>query len=146
MSILRVSPEEALRLLREEGYTYLDVRSIPEFEEGHPEGAYNVPLMHMTPAGMQANGDFLAVVQQTFPESTKLVLGCKSGGRSLRAAEQLTHAGFQHIVDQKAGWAGQTDQFGRVAEEGWGPKGLPASKETEPDHGYEALLKKAFSG
>ena len=70
----------------------------------------------------------------------------RRSGRSLRAAEQLTHAGFKHVVDQKAGWAGQTDQFGRVAEEGWGPKGLPATKETEPDHGYESLLKKAFSG
>ncbi len=146
MSILRVSPEEALRLLQDEGYTYLDVRSIPEFEDGHPEGAYNVPFMHMTPAGMEANGDFLAVAQQVFPEHTKLVVGCKSGGRSLRAAEQLVHAGFAHVVDQKAGWAGQTDQFGRIAEEGWGPKGLPASKETPHGHGYAELLKKAYGG
>lgn len=146
MSIKRVDPEEALRLLREEGYTYLDVRSIPEFEDGHPEGAFNVPIMHMTPGGMEENADFLAVIQQIFPEDTKLVLGCKSGGRSLRAADMLAHAGFRHVVDQKAGWAGQTDQFGRIAEEGWGPKGLPASKVTAPEHGYEALLKKAYGG
>jgi len=119
MSIRRVTPEEALRLLQQEGYMYLDVRSIPEFEEGHPEGAFNVPLLQ---------------------------LGCKSGGRSLRAAEQLLHAGFVHVVDQKAGWAGQTDQFGRIAEEGWGPKGLPASKATAPGHGYDVLLKKAYGG
>ena len=146
MAILRVDPEEALRLMRDEGYVYLDVRSIPEFEEGHPEDAFNVPVMHMTPAGMEANGDFLAVVQQIFAADTKLVLGCKSGGRSLRAAEQLKVAGFSNVVDQKAGWAGATDQFGRIAAEGWGPKGLPASKVTAPGHGYDALLKKAFGG
>lgn len=145
MSTLRIGPEEALRLLREEGYTYLDVRSIPEFEDGHPDGAYNVPLLHMTPAGMENNADFLNVVQLIFPTDSKLVLGCKSGGRSLRAAELLAHAGYENVVDQKAGWAGATDQFGRIAEIGWGPKGLPSSKQTAPGHGYEALLKRALS-
>ena len=28
------------------GYTYVDVRSIPEFAQGHPAGAVNVPLLH----------------------------------------------------------------------------------------------------
>jgi rhodanese-related sulfurtransferase len=46
MPVKRVTPEQALELMRAEGYSYLDVRSVPEFDEGHPEGAYNVPLLH----------------------------------------------------------------------------------------------------
>ena len=145
MTIRRVDPDEALRLLRDEGYSYLDVRSIPEFEDGHPEGAFNIPLLHMTPAGMQPNADFVAVVEHAFPKDTKLVLGCKAGGRSLRAAELLAQRGYVNLVDQRAGWAGQTDPFGRISEPGWGPKGLPASTTTPPDHGYESLSRRALA-
>ena len=42
----RVSPQEARDLMEKDGYVYVDVRSIPEFDAGHPAGAYNVPLMH----------------------------------------------------------------------------------------------------
>ena len=43
MSFANVSVREA-RDKQREGYIYVDVRSIPEFEQGHPEGAVNVPL------------------------------------------------------------------------------------------------------
>ena len=63
MPVKRVSPEEARDLMEKEGYTYLDVRSIPEFEAGHPKGAYNIPLNHMGPGVMSPNPDFMAVVR-----------------------------------------------------------------------------------
>ncbi len=43
--VKRVTPPEAAALLAE-GWIYLDVRSIPEFDLGHPTGAVNVPLLH----------------------------------------------------------------------------------------------------
>ncbi len=58
MYVKRVSPEEALGLMQNEGWAYLDVRSVAEFEQGHPAGAYNVPLTHMNPNGTSANADF----------------------------------------------------------------------------------------
>ena len=58
----KVSPEEAA-VLMEEGCVYLDVRSVPEFEAGHPTGAYNVPLLDMGPGGMVDNPEFLSVVE-----------------------------------------------------------------------------------
>ena len=64
----RISPGEARELIEKEGYVYVDVRSVPEFESGHPEGAYNVPLLHMGPAGMTPNPEFLSVMQQRFPK------------------------------------------------------------------------------
>ena len=118
-----VSPEEASKLLAE-GYVYVDVRSEPEFEAGHVPGALNVPLLHQGPGGMAANPEFLAVMQQAFGTGEKLVIGCKAGGRSKKAADQLAQAGFSELVDMSAGWDGARDAFGRVVP-GWSKQGLP---------------------
>lgn len=142
MSVQRVSPQEADHLMRNEGYVYLDVRSIPEFEAGHPAGAYNVPIMHKTAAGMQPNPDFMRVVSSVFPKDAKLVLGCRSGNRSLTAARALVQAGFELVVDQRAGLAGARDAFGRLQEEGWEAAGLDMSSEAHPERSYTALLER----
>ena len=83
--VKRVLPAEAAELMKQ-GWTYLDVRSIPEFEQGHPAGAANIPLLHFQNGRMAPNPDFQRVVEATYPKDTKLVVGCKSGGRSLQAA------------------------------------------------------------
>jgi len=140
MTVKRVSPKEADVLLKEEGYVYVDVRSIPEFDAGHTAGAYNIPLMHATPSGMRPNGDFMSVIGGVFSKESKLVIGCRSGNRSLRAAEALVGAGFEHVVDQRAGHGGVRDPFGQVKEAGWDDAGLEVSIEAEPDRNYEALL------
>ena len=134
MAFKRVSPEEAKALIDREGYVYVDVRSLPEFEAGHPAGAYNVPLMHQGPAGMTPNADFLAVMEKSFPKDARLVLGCKAGGRSQRAAGMLEAAGYASVVDQKAGYEGAS-----ADEPGWRPKGLPISTSAAADHTYEGL-------
>lgn len=146
MTVKRVSPEEAKRLMDEEGYTYVDVRSIPEFEQGHPAGAYNLPLLHMTPGGMQPNPDFVDVFQAAFSKEDKVLIGCKSGGRSLRAAQQLAQLGFTHVIDQRAGFAGSTDSFGQKQEGGWQAQGLPVSTRAEEGHAYEELAERAGKG
>ena len=84
--------------MREHGFSYLDVRSSQEFAGGHPTGAYNVPLMHMGSDGMQPNPEFMAVVESSFEKDRKLILGCRSGNRSLKAAEVLLSAGYTEIV------------------------------------------------
>jgi len=141
MSVKRISPEEAQVLLDGQGYSYLDVRSVPEFEMGHPAGAYNIPLAHLGPAGMTPNFDFLTVVQKTFPKDAKLVVGCKSGGRSLQAATILLSSGFTDVIDQRSGFGGGLDATGRP-EPGWGPKGLPTATQAEAGHSYDELKKR----
>lgn len=136
--IERISPEEAKQRL-DAGWVYLDVRSVPEFEQGHPAGAYNIPLMHMGAGGMQPNGDFMSVVERTFPRDAKLVVGCKLGGRSLRAAEMLSAAGYTNVVDQRAGYSGSRDAFGQLAERGWEAAGLPTSTKAEAGHAWDEL-------
>lgn len=141
MSFKRVSAKEAQSLIANDGYVYVDVRSITEFAMGHPKGAFNVPLMHLNGGSMQPNNDFMAVMQKAFSPEQKIVVGCKAGGRSMKAAEMLTAAGFTNIVDQKAGYSGQTDPFGRVSEPGWSTEGLPTSMVPEDGHDYDALSK-----
>jgi rhodanese-related sulfurtransferase len=137
----RVSPAEAKRLLDDEGYVYVDVRSVPEFEAEHPTGAFNVPLMHQGPAGLAPNPDFVRVMSSAFPKDAKIVLGCKSGGRSMRAAGVLAQQGFTALVDQRAGFDGARDPFGAVTEAGWKGAGLPAETGDGGDRSWSALSK-----
>jgi rhodanese-related sulfurtransferase len=141
MSLKRVSPQEARELMEKEGYVYVDVRSIPEFEAGHPQGAYNVPLLHMGPHGMSPNPEFLDVMQRNFAKDEKLVVGCKAGGRSLQAANLLASSGFTNVVDQRAGFEGAGGPGGG-SEPGWRPGGLPVSTQAGPGRAYEALHSK----
>jgi len=127
MTIRRVSPAEAHELVRQ-GHVYVDVRSEPEFADGHPEGAINVPWMHMGSGGMVPNGRFLETMRERFAKDAAIVVGCKSGGRSLRAARALVDDGFTAVVDQRAGWDGARDAFGQISEPGWSRVGLPTSK------------------
>lgn len=138
----RISPKEAQALL-EQGWTYLDVRSEPEFEAAHPAGAWNVPLLHATAVGMQPNPDFVRVVEAVFPRDARLVVGCQSGGRSLRAAQMLQAAGYGEIVDQRCGYGGMRDPFGRVVEAGWGAEELPVESGQPAGRCYADVQKKA---
>lgn len=138
MAVKRVSPEEARDLMDRQGYVYLDVRSVPEFQAGHPAGAYNVPLMNMGLAGMTPNPDFLAVVERSFPRDARLVIGCKAGGRSAKAAAILEQAGFTSVVDQRNGYEGTPLPTGGV-EPGWRPRGLPTSDNAPAERTYEGI-------
>lgn len=134
----RLSPTECARLMRDEGYVYLDVRTVAEFSLGHPRGAFNVPFVEQRGDGTELNPSFLAVVQRAFDLESKLVVGCRSGNRSRAAAALLADAGYQ-VVEQRAGFDGVRDPFGRVREEGWSACGLESTTEPEPGHDYSAL-------
>jgi rhodanese-related sulfurtransferase len=138
MSVKRVTPPEAAGLVAA-GWKYIDVRSIPEFTEGHPQGAYNVPLLHMVPGrGMAPNPAFEEAIARHFAKDDKLVLGCRSGGRSFRAVQMLQEIGFTSVVDMSGGWDGERDAAGRLAVKGWRDEGLPSEK-AAPGRGWEDL-------
>lgn len=120
----RISPKEAHELMQQ-GYVYVDVRSVPEYEASHPTGAVNIPLMHRGPGGMSPNPQFLDAFRAAFPEGAKVILGCAGGNRSLRAAEMLEREGYDELVEQRAGFGGARDMSGRVLEAGWQEAGLP---------------------
>jgi rhodanese-related sulfurtransferase len=137
----RIVPQEAAALLAE-GWTYLDVRSIPEFDEGHPTGAANVPLLHLQNGRMAPNADFQRVVEANFAKDAKIVVGCKAGGRSLQAATLMEAAGYTSVVDMRGGYHGERDPLGRASVPGWASEGLPVEMTAAPDKTYESLSKK----
>jgi rhodanese-related sulfurtransferase len=140
---LRISPAEAHARMTDEGFTYLDVRTEEEFEDGHPTGAVNVPVMIQGAAGLEPNPDFVATVSAVFPRDAKLVVGCKAGGRSLRAAKELAAAGYTQILDQRAGWDGARGSFGEITEPGWSRVGLPSEKGAAEGRSYASLRARA---
>src|SRR6476659_5809198 len=104
MTIEHITVQQAHQQ-QEQGATYLDVRSVPEFEQGHPAGAFNIPLLHFDPqtGQMRPNPEFLSVVKANFPPEASLVIGCKMGGRSQQACEVLSSAGFQDVTNVLGG-------------------------------------------
>jgi rhodanese-related sulfurtransferase len=116
----------------------LDVRSVEEFDAGHASGAWNVPIFHRGPAGMMPNPEFESVVQRVFPRGSKLVVGCGSGGRSMRACEMLSAAGYVDLVNLEGGFSGGRDETGRAIP-GWAAAGLPVEKSAPADRTYARL-------
>ena len=141
MDVSHIPPQEAAALVDQQGYTYIDVRSIPEFIDGHPAPAVNIPIMHRDPGTgmMTPNPDFLNVVKAHFPTDAKLVMGCRSGARSARATELLLHAGYSTVVNMQCGYDGERNQFGQVVNPGWAELGLPTSDENGDGVSYESL-------
>lgn len=153
--IRRVSPSEAKSLL-DLGYFYVDVRSVEEFHDLHPQGSLNVPLAapsgpHTAPPPSQgpnsAGGDardpageaFVSTMGRLFAPDAKIVVGCATGVRSLRAAQLLAGAGFAEVVDQRAGMDGARGPFGNLVEPGWAAGGLPVA--SGPDAGSFSELQ-----
>lgn len=141
MAVRRVDPDEASLLLGE-GWTYLDVRSVAEFEEGHVPGAYNIPLLDFAPGqGLRSNTNFVAEVLATFKLDSRVVVACKSGGRSATAAVMMVEAGFTNVVDMRGGFYGEVDHSGVVSCAGWASRGLPVAAGDEPGRSYVDIRK-----
>jgi rhodanese-related sulfurtransferase len=145
VSIQQMTAEEAQALMtREQHIVYLDVRTVPEFEAGHPPAALNIPVVVPNPAlrKMVPNPDFLATVEAALPKDARIIIGCMSGGRSQFAAEVLEDAGYQHVANLQGGFGGARDQMGRLLVPGWQDHGLPEEAGDGGEHSYENLLKR----
>ena len=71
----------------------------------------------------------MADVTASFSKSAKLIVGCKSGGRSARACQLLASMGYQHLWNVDGGFGGKVDPRGQTIK-GWASLGLPV--ETGP--------------
>jgi rhodanese-related sulfurtransferase len=138
----RISPQEAAEKLSQ-GWTYVDVRTEQEYAAGHPEAAVNVPIMLSAGGGMAPNPDFVRAMKAAFPVDAKIVVGCKAGGRSLKAAQALIAEGFTNVLDQRAGWDGARDAFGQLSEPGWSRAGLPVESGQPAGRSWPDMKKKA---
>ena len=134
-----LDPTLATQRLDQGGWSYVDVRTVEEFDEGHVPGAYNVPILFRSPAtGMTPNPEFLDVVKRHFAPDARIVFGCKSGGRSQRACELLAAEGYKSLVNMDGGMHGKTDPLGRPLP-GWHACGFPAEKAGDPARTWKSL-------
>ncbi|EOY15157.1 hypothetical protein QUC31_000405 [Theobroma cacao] len=111
-----VSVRVAYELLQA-GHRYLDVRTCDEFDAGHPPAAINIPYFHiLNGEGMSLkNSKFLEEVSSEFGKEEKIIVGCKTGRRSLMAATDLHASGFTHVTDVAGGYTA------------WKENGLPTT-------------------
>ncbi len=145
MSLKNVDVRTAHQLQIEGDHAYVDVRSVPEYEKGHPAGARNVPLLHLDAqtGQMQPNAEFLDVIRANFAPGTKLLVGCQMGGRSAQAGQILLGAGYEDVTNVLGGYGGARDRMtGQIANEGWVDAGLPVEQETPAGSGYDELRQK----
>ncbi len=127
-----INPTEAKTLLDEDPRALLiDVRSKVEFEYvGHPVGAVHVPWMEFPEWAEDPN--FVKSVETALTERNgaekdrPLLLVCRSGARSLKAAERLRARGYTCLYNVEEGFEGDKNaQRHRSTINGWRFRGLP---------------------
>lgn len=143
MAIQRISAEKAFEQLQE-GVPYVDVRTGMEFEAGHPEGSYHIPLAIYDPrSGMMAlNPDFLPTMKEHFPTHAPVMVACKAGVRSANAAILLEREGYETILEVGPGWSGGPDENGMYAP-GWATCGFPSNTGDGGERSFENLRVEA---
>ncbi|MCA8963075.1 MAG: rhodanese-like domain-containing protein [Planctomycetes bacterium] len=142
MGVKRIDPERAQELLESsQSFTYVDVRTPNEFDEGHVPTAKNVPVMlrGKDGIGIHMNQTFVSDMESRFRKSDKIILGCRKGGRSMKAADLLSEAGFTNLYDMRGGLVGETDPFGNILFPGWQTRGLPVTRDARKDDHYQGV-------
>lgn len=141
-----ITPQEARDLIQSQRYVYLDVRTVLEYQEGHPSGSWNVPVVEPDASGqMTPNPDFLRVVEASFAKDTPLVVGCRSGGRSSLAADLLRQAGYTRVHNIMGGYAGGRSDAGQEIK-GWTQLGYPVDRDAGGERAYANLRAKGING
>jgi rhodanese-related sulfurtransferase len=148
--IVEIDPLAAsARLAGEPDLSLIDVRSVEEFEEGHPRGAWNIPLAFQDIGGMRPNPSFVEAVRACFASDASIIFSCAVGNRSALACRMLEAEGYDKVVNLSGGFHGIRDIRGQKVSDGWVDLGLPVSTEPEPGRAWaelQALLAAAERG
>ncbi|XP_010548272.1 PREDICTED: rhodanese-like domain-containing protein 17 [Tarenaya hassleriana] len=101
-----IDVSQARNLLDSSDHVFLDVRTVEEYEEGHvaADKIFNVPYWFYTPEGREKNPNFLEHVSSLCNKTDHIVVGCKSGIRSLHATNDLLDAGFEVVRNMGGGF------------------------------------------
>ena len=125
--INNLDPCQAWQFLQDnQNAVLIDVRTEAEYTNiGHPKDAILIPwLEHF---GAPINPNFITEVQKQVPDTnTPILLLCRSGQRSLSAAQILEQVGYTHLINITEGFEGIPDasqQRGNI--NGWKFHGLP---------------------
>ncbi|KAK3234697.1 hypothetical protein CYMTET_55056 [Cymbomonas tetramitiformis] len=130
-------PEEAKRLLDEESYAMVDVRSLRDHRKDSVTlyKALSIPAVEVSGSlldpTIESKADFVVSFRTAFPSlGDKVVLYGGDKDEGCRAMEQLIEEGFTHVVEVEGGFSGWDCV--------WSPSGAkrdygPKWKLTDPD-------------
>lgn len=134
-TVKAISPSEAWEILQSNmDATLVDVRTSMEFEYvGHPINAVNIPWKEAP--DWSVNRNFVEQVRQVLVnkngssegiEDLPVLTICRSGKRSLAAAEELGRNGFKQLYNIDEGFEGDRDGAKhRSTINGWRYQNLP---------------------
>ena len=96
----------------------IDVRTVEEYGAGHPPKAYNIPFPHIHSRPnhpdiyiAQDPVQFVNDVMAAFPDrSTPILTLCRTGYRSVLAANLLADAGYTNVRNIWQGFVGNTKE------------------------------------
>lgn len=106
-NIISVSAPEFDKEIKADSVQLLDVRTPQEYAEGHIDGALNINIQ---------SDDFRRLVEKELSKDSTILVYCRSGRRSMEAAEILTELEYK-VVNLKGGIIG------------WKEYGLPVTTE-----------------
>ena len=127
MPIQSLGPKAAHAAMQAGPHLFVDVRTVEEFNAGHPAGAINVPIANRDPrgGGMAPNPDFVPTLQKRAPPATKIFASCQAGMRSMNACKALEAAGYSNLTNVEGGFGGRRGVPGQPDIAGWRDSGLP---------------------
>lgn len=133
-NVANISSEELHKLIDHEQAIVIDVREPAEYKAEHIEGAYNMPLSHLS----------LHEVMQMRSLKKKLVFHCTLGRRSMTACQKLLMEGAKFNVYNLIGGvnAWRDGGFPTIATEASSP--FPIEKQAQVVAGLSILFGIAF--
>lgn len=120
-----VSPQLAWRLFDSGQAVLVDVRSAEERKfVGYVAGSVHVPWA--TGTSLTRNPRFVRELESKVSKQQPVLLLCRSGKRSVLAAEAAAKAGLHNVFNVLEGFEGEiNDQQQRGSSDGWRFHGLP---------------------
>lgn len=92
-NIISVSAPEFEKEIKTDSVKLLDVRTPQEYAEGHIDGALNINVQ---------SDDFQRMAVKELSKDSTILVYCRSGRRSMDAAEILTKLGYK-VINLKGG-------------------------------------------
>jgi rhodanese-related sulfurtransferase len=126
-----ITPQESWKLLNDNADAVLvDVRTDAEWTwVGVPDlsslGRDVVSVQWMTAAGRNQNFVADLIAAGVTPGERPVIFLCRSGNRSIPAAQTATAAGIAPAYNMLEGFEGQLDANGHRGVTGWRAEGLP---------------------
>ena len=102
-SIKTVSADEFAQIIKSDSVILVDVRTADEYNAGHIDGARNIDAL---------KDDFNNIATTSLPKDKEIAVYCRSGKRSMKAANILAKDGFK-VINLKGGWLEWTDYKSR---------------------------------